>query len=1380
VPASRSSSVCRTSAALLGAVLLLACAAPAAATPLWFDSGDAVDCAAYTATGCDSLLWTTETNVASAEDGDLSLVKIADGLVQNGENGGDASSLFALKLNYTTNEASYYTTPRALALNQSTLTLGFRFYLSANPTAAKTIAMMVESDGGEGCNIRVGTDGKLSVYYEWPIGEATTFGTSAVAITPKACWAATDKTSVANCTAASGCASGYTCGNASSVCDAATGAGCYFAGLELTQENLTTPGGAGGYGKVRCTLRQNGRVIVAGEVVPVGKPNPITNVRVGNIVSSSGTFVASMDSFVLDDSTRAGHGFMAVSVPTAEGVTVSGSALWQEDTCGAGVATRFRCVDDLAAGVFAAGTGDYIHTSSAANKVQHLRFGALAAPSSGTALGGIGLTLLGRAASTNAATRTLISKPMLCEGTTTCAAPQFGGAVTTVVAADTTDRALTQIVTTTAPGGNAPWGASHVSRLGVQVASSPANDGQSRLAAALAVGFYGRPDAVAVSRLREGNAGTDDDRRTIAFVGHSNTGGTIGGTCEGGPTPGTACNQLDYASWDPLERDSPTGGCFGDHTVVRTCRLRKAEFNGSGGFPCGTCSVSGDCENGGTCALTCAGGTNDGTTCTTNGNCTGGGVCLGVCSTADAECPVTGGTCTGDSSNGDGIKEGACSQNTSIPCDGTADCNGLGGVCDSTATCVLSCGAGGSCAQPNGYAGIAAANITATTALVCSQGAEGTTELLNNRWTRILQGIEPSCQAIVGTGRWQCTVSGDCPGGGTCTSGLCVGGSGCRGFKAGDFAGKTCTVNADCGTAGTCLTLAQGNYCACQFDPPDVLYVHSGAADVVAAYDGPNCAEPQALVATWHGVCADACVPDAEADLCTTDAEARAAARTPPDGAPDARCLGVDMATAGQLCTGGPTCTAQIGNCHNSTDCPYGQTCTQSATTVQATLPVGLCECASDAQCPADHSCVGSRCRKQCGVCSGGTAPGSACGVSADCPGSGTCGSPSDAMCVTVGTASSVLKQCTGSTPYVCQGRANCPCSRTACTVDADCPVNTPTLKGRPWRLTGICTAGHCAQCGVVNGACEDAAYSHARGNWTTNLNPHHVLSDDFLAFQAVIDALGESDRRPLLLPLTEPTHTGTGCVQYTDPYYLGIGSQHLLTTLPRTIDARAELARYPSEQMYAECLNGVRGQVYGVERAVHYTGPAGRTNGCLAPTLISGAEVVSAVVLDYTDALNTCAVGRCRSSSLTYGPPCGSDADCTGMSGDSPRCEFKQGLVAPQKYCREPDRDFTATPCTSDATCTGGVNTCEVRPCTCVCTKTTECAAWYGSDYACKDASNGTCDAGEACACKAVSGNADACLEHGAGYACDAASAKCLNSGADACPATGDGCNPE
>jgi hypothetical protein len=1355
----------------------------AAATPIFTDSVDLVDCATP-GTSCDDFMWATE--AGSGADTVLYVVKMTGGdYTHNDQNGADSSSKWAIRVATGSNANRYYESPRLnTALALTTLSVHLRLHQDSFPASnGKVFLRIREADNTDGCAAKMRTDGKVELLYD---AQVLNSGGTTDIVQPKACWVSTDRSSLLPCTtAATDCPSGYTCGNGSSACSTTDGAGCFWEGFVLTQENILFPG-ASGNGKVRCTLRLNGRKVAQAEQTPANKPATMNNVRVGNIEATAGAWSSWIDDIVIDTSSDSGHGWVGFASPSLDGDT---TGTWTRNSCGTGA--HVACIDDYGAQAYGV---DYMSCGTTTTvKTESFRAASIPSPASGVSIGVVSAHMIARTSS--ATSRDMRDRIFVCENgsaAATCGTQAFTTNDDWFFTGDTTEKWVRSLYATSQPsaGGAVSWDGTALDKLGFEyktnsAAGSP-NNGVVRMHAAGLMAWFIRPADKAKPILRVHNYGTDTGRTSWAIVGHSNTGGTGGGVCSGGTAPaGTSCNQTDAASWS-VEKDIPSGGCNGGHASVRTCLGRREEFNGGGGYPCGTCDVNGDCENGGTCTKTCA-GENDGATCTTNGDCGTTGTCLGVCSTASSECPASGGTCSGDG-NADGVKDGTCTQNVDIPCDVNADCNSLGGSCDTSATCVLSCGTGGICLGATGFGPIAAASVAADTVLICSQGGEPTSSLLTQRWLRVLQGIDPVCKAVVGSGVCGCSVSGDCPGGGTCTAGKCVGGSVCYGPKAIEC--KACSSDGDCGSLGNCVGLsgASVGHCACYFDPPSHILVHSGAADVVDIGEVPNCDNSGALVNTStavnaiEGLCErSACPLNSASDFCISDSEAQQSSRTPPDGSPSARCLGAKTTPGDNsyTCADGRQCTAYVPPCRQTSDCPAPSgnqmTCTTSDTGTD-TVTSGWCQCSATNQCPtvvgSKFGCVNSACRMMCGNCS--TSTNILCAENADCPGGQTCTNPLNSRCRFQGDAT-VTNVCTGSSPYVCKGRANCPCDRTTCSTDDQCPVRRFRNQGRDWRSSGICTAGRCKQCGFKTPSCPDSNYPHAQLNWESVMRHGQASVDDYVAMAKIVTDATETDGRPIIIPMSEAAFPGRGCVQTVDLEYLmrmWTQIRQSVTQIPRMIDLAPVLAGYPIEWALFESASGYK--EYGVPLGLHYINAANVPAGGFA-----SQTTVADVVSNYMNSMNTCAIGTCRSSVVTTGPACGTDSDCSGLAGTGKHCEFKKSAAKPQKYCRNPDLSWTSTTCTDSSGCTSPA-TCELRPCTCVCTQNSECSNWYGSTFSCKDGSNGSCGAGEACTCKKTD-NTDACASaFGGGYACDAASAKCLSSGVDACPSSTDSCNPE
>jgi hypothetical protein len=324
------------------------------------------------------------------------------------------------------------------------------------------------------------------------------------------------------------------------------------------------------------------------------------------------------------------------------------------------------------------------------------------------------------------------------------------------------------------------------------------------------------------------------------------------------------------------------------------------------------------------------------------------------------------------------------------------------------------------------------------------------------------------------------------------------------------------------------------------------------------------------------------------------------------------------------------------------------------------------------------------------------------CGADINC-GGGTCQS-TDSDCGPGG-------DCASDAPFVCKGRCTCPSNARTCSTNADC--TTPTVNGIAG--AGYCSGGHCACTGISTHRCDATCPASYREYYRAV--PHNHMAQVYHSMEAVVSALAETDGRPRLVVSTVPwSNTGFGLCSYAvegfsgDPLgYQVKGNVHLRSEFPFLIDSAKALSIYPLDVVHTD---------------VHHF-------NALGGFLIGGVAVAQGL--------------------KTFG---------TCVTAD-PRL----GLPIPQNYCRNGDNSQTSTVCTSSAECTAS-QSCQPRPCTCVCRTTAECRNWYGTGHTCV---SGICKKSGTDSCTSI---------FGAGYACDTASAHCLNGATDACPASGDSCN--
>ncbi len=576
---------------------------------------------------------------------------------------------------------------------------------------------------------------------------------------------------------------------------------------------------------------------------------------------------------------------------------------------------------------------------------------------------------------------------------------------------------------------------------------------------------------------------------------------------------------------------------------------------------------------------------------------------------ADGECGNSG-TCSA----------GICSQNDRITCSVDADCRNLG-TCATTATCDDAC-PGGDCPDRIFWPFFLGASVNSDYAIAAGQGNETSWQFRDNRLEEVLLGTNSQGVSSRGEGACACSTGTDCGTGGTCTNGRCV---------AGDANRIACQLGGDF-TGGDC---ADGF--ACRFPPCDYLAIMESPNDTAGAAvagqfgaQAPTCAESASVYAMVPGGACDQCgAPLA----CVSDATCTAAR------GPDARCVGTKFSDVEYPCvtnTSGNVadlCTASTADCKVDADCGAGQTCSVNDPT--AAYRKGFCECQVNGDCPTNYSCSNGICRRTGG---------------------------SDAACSEPDRAGSY-----NSSAGVCWGQCTCPCSRSTCTTDADCPVvdyPTATTPG-PRTYKGECVGGRCTNCGptVCN---HDPDVAGAFRRFTRPLIAYG-MSYQFRRMQDFVDQYVDPDGKPVLIFATQPefprlTTTAQGGVRqlgnacdfaqpvWQDWGYLQYHSQKVLASFPHVADVRT--------LMRGRCRNQIVTNdtcAYHVD-AVH--------------TLEAGARVIGADGFgDYLTALNTCTTGT---------------------------WPFRTR----QSYCRQGDGDYTTATCSTLDDCDAGER-CEVKVCT-------------------------------------------------------------------------------
>ena len=886
--------------------------ATAHATPLHLTSFEAVDDASGTAR--DQYEWTV--TEPSGDATVLACNQSSTCAVSNDQNGGSATSKWGVSATVGSSQTGWVESP---TVSLSKLTIGFALAVQSAPGSARVVASIREGSN-DGVVLRLNTDRTLSLFYRATSGGTSiNFGATAAKVQPSYCTgtscstdsdcadagkglciAGTCHSTTRPCTTgtqSTDCPSGQTC----ATCNTTTGNGCYAAHVEMVE--------IGQGSSVIGELWIDGQKLIT-TAPQVATPGTITAARLGILDSQSGTARVEFDDVVLDDSDRAGWGYIARRCPATDGSPIA----WDRNSC-TGATQDVDCVDDYCAGSFVYDGADL--SRATANKEQvvtaytpALTLGALAVPA-------VESVLIGRT-STSTGTRQLAHVPMVCLAGT-CSAT---AATTFAPAASTTNRVLHRYLLTTAPGPIvSAWDAASVNGFGVRWMNTVNNAALNNIVgAALQYVYARRADTPLRANLLDHNVGvkscavatdccaagcaceagkcTKDGRRSIGALGDSTAGATFAVTCLGGTNAGAACSQVDYCSWD-VSHDKPSGGCSGVNAQCQTCTSRRGDFNGGAGYACGPNNGNASCSLGTCSGNVCTGDTD--VSCATNADCN-----LGTCD-----------VCT------------------------NADCSGQ----SPASACVTSC-PGGSCpnsraAWPNFLKEYVGADVIYR----CSQGAETTEQMYANRFLPVLQGTHVTCTALVGTGQCTCTSNAECGSGGTCNvDGQCT---------AGD-AGRTACVDT--------TTCASGR--ACRFAPADVLVTLEGYNDAMTiAGASPSCTGLRSVLPMDDGQFCDNC-PRLHCDA-TSECAARSSgsqclvgeSKNFPSQFP---CTFDRAAFTGQ-------CTVQISACRVSADCPSGQTCSGgSASDVTAE---GHCTCGADSDpgnCPTGYACRASICRLKC------------------------------------------------------------------------------------------------------------------------------------------------------------------------------------------------------------------------------------------------------------------------------------------------------------------------------------------------------------------------------------------------------------------------------
>lgn len=1007
----------------------------------------------------------------------------------------------------------------------------------------------------------------------------------------------------------------------------ATGTGCYFAGLEMCE---SVQGGV-----ATCELRLDGAVVAKNSTVPAIAPVGVGEVQFG-IVAKAATSSPriQIDDVVINDGARAGFGYVEKLAPDGS----DGARTWSKNSCGGTGPQHYPCLDRFQTTPWEYHAASFLSVSSGDQQEAMTSMTPLSALPTGAKVDAVETLIFGRSVNTSAATREITVHTLRCPTGISCVVADTSPLI--VVAATTNERLLGRRIAlkSVTPDGATPetWSAANAAQLGFRMTTSAASTGGIRVVEALQYVFVRRQDAGTPITIADRNIGVNDGIKVFASSGDSLNGATASAVCSGGSNDGEYCTSgvTHYCSWDSIDRDEPN--CLGINANCQVCTGRRSE-NGGSGYIC----------------------------------------------TADAQCPVSGATCN--------TGTGLCSANTAVPCAIDADCNNLGGSCETTATCVEAC-PGGSCPGHGGWGANVQGLIAADIILVCSVGGETSQYNVSNRLLITMQGEDGYCSAIQGTGQCGCTSGADCDSG-TCTSGRCVGGA--DGACQDNLGCKTCTLDSHCGTGAYC----REGRCACRFPPVDALAMLEGVNDTLEV-PAAECNEVDAVRAPLYdngGLC-DACA----STPCINDTTCTSA-------------IGQGSWCAGYNATVGPDdpcvanstgvqCTAAITPCRVSSDCPAGLSQTCSVNLPTAVGKPGRCQCAADGNCPAGYTCEGSICRNDC------TTADSQC-VTQGTPFTGVCDTAADA----------------------CKGRCTCPCEATPCTTAADCEIRTGIVNplGPTWTNRGECVAGRCRGCGFAL-CVNDPSTAYTRSQTIPQAMSRH-FGLQYQTAQAAADLFGGSDGGPLIIAGMHPRYYGNkdeGCGPFTwaHPVILESGNWWVRNNMPYVFDLGPAFDRRPVQTTYTAIVhfqdpaNILAGEILAERVNALNTCAAGM---CLLP----GQEVGPACGAD-ADCTGgaTCYLAQatpsryCRNANGTWdasADPCSATDPCTAPE----TCELRP--------CR--------CTCTTTKDCQdwfGASAACTGSPLRCTIAAADACTTVYGASYTC-DTTSKKCE---------TTGNADIC----------------------------------
>ncbi len=508
-----------------------------------------------------------------------------------------------------------------------------------------------------------------------------------------------------------------------------------------------------------------------------------------------------------------------------------------------------------------------------------------------------------------------------------------------------------------------------------------------------------------------------------------------------------ACSGLRSCALAPDGKVCAAGYCVDDATMalaalcdgLGTCLAARTVPCGSYGCDAGT----------GACRTTCA----------IDDDCTTGYVCVGTTCKKDEGQPCASGT---ECASGE-CWDGTC---CGTRCSGTCEsCNQAGreGFCDPVpagtdpagecpADAIKTCGRTGECSGQRSCAllpegtGCAAAVCASSVSSDPADACDGNGTCVDSPNV----DCQPyTCDAATGACRTTCTGSGDCTTNRTCVGGACL-----------LSTGQGCSTGTECATGfcvdGVCCESACDGICA-RCNLPGT----AGFCEPVPAgsdYDN-ECTDQPTSTCGRTGMCsgASACALYPVGTTCAP-----------------ATCLGTGTSILADLCDGGGSCL----DAGTKTCAPY--VCSPAT---------GLClaACGANADCAADHECVGTACLRSAGVacsadtecasgfCTDGVCCRARCGGTCEaCDLAGRAG-----WCDPVPAGQDLDNECPVDGVSSCDRTGACSGSRSCALYDAGTTCQAASCTGNTSYLADTCDgAGTCSDGGsqaCIGYACNPA-----------------------------------------------------------------------------------------------------------------------------------------------------------------------------------------------------------------------------------------------------------------------------------------------------------------